>query len=47
MKAFADLYAAVDETTKTNQKIAAMSRAMDRSRAWTRTAAAAVAPGSG
>ena len=26
MKAFADLYAALDETTKTNEKIAAMSR---------------------
>jgi len=26
VKAFADLYAALDETTKTNEKIAAMSR---------------------
>ena len=26
MRAFADLYAALDETTKTNEKIAAMSR---------------------
>ena len=26
MRAFADLYAALDETTKTNEKITAMSR---------------------
>ena len=30
MKAFADLYAALDETTKTNEKVEALTRYLSR-----------------